>query len=248
MSDESKSEITVGNVEPQSNQDSDTTKDICERTIATASGGPAAQISLDIFGAAQLSPGTNGSGGLGAGLPDLAELRLGQDFDIQVGVRKALLTVPVRKPSRQEFVRVNPDPDFRLETAIYEMKDDRETYLVDRSLWPDFFDELKPVCLFTTVNRQDVVFLWPVVMPGSDGRSNPWHQSALQAAQLAMRGWIRVVPKMGLGAYEVFQATAALPDPTWPDSTFQDLIRIAFQNHFVNSADHPVIRQLRGES
>jgi hypothetical protein len=61
---------------------------------------------------------------------DPARLRLSQNFSESVGVKKALLTVPVRKPGRQDFVRVHPDEDYRLETAVVELKDERETYLV----------------------------------------------------------------------------------------------------------------------
>src|SRR6266568_3638739 len=65
----------------------------------------------------------------GNGDLDLARLRLGQDFADKVGVKKALLTVPVRKPDRQSFVRVHPDPSWRLDTAVITLKDERETYL-----------------------------------------------------------------------------------------------------------------------
>ena len=65
----------------------------------------------------------------GNGDLDLARLRLGQDFADKVGVKKALLTVPVRKPDRQSFVRVHPDPSWRLDTAVLTLKEERETYL-----------------------------------------------------------------------------------------------------------------------
>src|SRR5512132_2903350 len=62
---------------------------------------------------------------------DPAALRLDQSFAETVGVRKLLTTVPVRKPNRQDFVRVHPDPAYRLmPAAIIELKDDREVYLV----------------------------------------------------------------------------------------------------------------------
>ena len=38
-----------------------------------------------------------------------AALRLDQSFADTVGVKKLLTTVPVRKPNRQDFVRVNAD-------------------------------------------------------------------------------------------------------------------------------------------
>ena len=39
-------------------------------------------------------------------------LRLSQSFAETVGVKKLLTTVPVRKPSPQDFVRVHPDPNI----------------------------------------------------------------------------------------------------------------------------------------
>lgn len=179
---------------------------------------------------------------------DLRALRLSQDFGATVGVRKALLTVPVRKPTRQEFVRVHPSEAYRLQTAVLELKDDRETYLVARELWPELPGELKPVALFTTINRQGVVFLWPVKLPGEDGRSDEWSRSALEAANMAADCWVRSVANMSLGAYEVFTATGDLPEPNWPDVDFVTLLRTAFKVRYINRADHPVILRLRGEA
>ena len=155
---------------------------------------------------------------------NLDRLRLSQNFSSQVGVKKAILTVPVRKPDRQWFIRVHPDPDWRLETAVLELKDERETYLVDPELWQELPGELVPKVLFTAMNRQGVVFLWPVRLPGEDGRGNAWHRSALDAAHLAMAGWVRVAANMSLGAYDVFEATGDLPAPEWPEKDFPALL------------------------
>jgi len=178
---------------------------------------------------------------------DPTRLRLSQDFGEQIGVKKALLTVPVRKPDRQWFVRVHPDPTWRLDTAVLHLKEERETYLVDRPLWPGMPGELVPTTLFTAVNRQDVVFLWPVRLPGADGRSDEWNRSALKAATMGMDGWVRVAANLSLGAYEVFKPSADLPDPKWPDVDFRGLLEIAFRERFVQSPDHPVLKRLRGE-
>ena len=104
-----------------------------------------------------------------------------------------------------------------------------------------------PKVLFTAMNRQGVVFLWPVRLPGEDGRSYAWHRSALDAANLAMSGWVRIVANMNLGAYEVFEATGELPEPEWPEKDFQSLVDIAFKDHYIRELDHPALRRLRGE-
>ena len=60
---------------------------------------------------------------------DPAALRLAPDFEA-VGVKRVIVAVPVRKPGKQEFVRVHPDEDYRLETGLIELEEERETYLV----------------------------------------------------------------------------------------------------------------------
>ena len=110
------------------------------------------------------------------------------------------------------------------------------------------FPELQPARLFTTINRQGVVSLWPCKLPGPDGRQNPWHQTALEAAELAMTKWVRIAANLNLGGYETFVAQADLPDPEWPEHPFQELLRIGFGNHFVDRLDHPLIDRLLGRS
>ena len=183
----------------------------------------------------------------GPDLFDPARLRLSQDFAANIGVKKALLTVPVRKPHRQEFVRVHPDESWRLETAVLELKDDRETYLVDPSLWSELLGEIVPKILFTVMNRQGVILLWPIRLPGVDGRHDEWSRSALEAAQMGMNRWIRVAANMSLGAYEAFVATGDLPEPDWPEVGFKKLLEVAFRDRFITTLDHAVIRKLRGQ-
>jgi hypothetical protein len=178
---------------------------------------------------------------------DPSRLRLSQDFENKVGVKKAVITVPVRKPDRQWFVRVHPSESWRLDTAVLELKEERETYLVEPALWPELPGEVVPKVLFTGINPQGVAFLWPVRLQGMDGKWDEWNRSAMEAAQLAMRGWVRIAANMSLGAYEVFEATAELPEPEWPDIGFQKLLRVAFKDRFIRELDHPVVRRLRGE-
>jgi len=177
---------------------------------------------------------------------DPASLRLSQDFASTIGVKKVLTTVPCRKPNRHEFVRVRPGEDWRLETGVFEDKVNRETYLVRRGLWAELAGEVQPVCLFLAVNRQGDVLLWPVKLPGADGRSNTWNDSALAAARLAESRWVRAASNMGAGMYDTFEAAAELSEPEWPELSLTEILRLCFQNRFIESVDHPAIRALRG--
>jgi len=180
---------------------------------------------------------------------DLNRLRLSQNFADQVGVKKQLLVVPIRKPDRQWFIRVRPEPDWSFTTATLTIKEERgsETFIVDRTLWEFLPGELVPTLLVVGISRQSAMFVWPLRLPGSDGRSDGWSRSALAAAELAKTHWIRVAANMPAGAYDVFRASADLPEPEWPEVSFQRVIELAFADRFIRSVDHPVVRRLRGQ-
>jgi hypothetical protein len=131
-------------------------------------------------------------------LGDLEKLRLSQDFATATGVTKLLKTVPVRRPHRQEWVRVHPNEAMRFPTPVLELKEEKETYLVSPELWGELREELIPKILFTTINRQGVLSLWPIRLPDQDGRIDDWNRSALETAQLAMQEWIRMTSNRSL--------------------------------------------------
>jgi hypothetical protein len=180
---------------------------------------------------------------------DLESLRLSQDFASAVGVKPLIKTVPVKKPSKEWFVRTHPDPAYRLQTAVLELKEDRETYLVSPALWPILADEktFSPRLLVTAINRQSVLFLWPIRLPGSDRRIDDWSRSAMDAADEAKSQWVRITANMGLGAYDVAVATGSLAEPSWPDIKFGEIIKIAFRDKMISDWGHPVLKRLRGE-
>jgi hypothetical protein len=179
---------------------------------------------------------------------DPESLRLDQSFIETSGVKKLLTTVPVRKPNNQDYIRVNSHAAYRLTTAVIELKEDHETYLVSPHIARQLPGECSPVILYTAINRQRIVFLWPVKLPASDGKINEWHRSAGEAAERAMHSWMRVKADMDLGAYAMFEASSTIPDPIWPEACLRDLLEIGFRNRLVDDLDHPVVKRLRGES
>ena len=180
---------------------------------------------------------------------DPAKLRLTQGT-ATFGVKKHTTTLPVRKPSKEWFVRCHDDPAYRLETCVLELKEDSEIYLV----YPDVRDDLagestvSPRLLVTAINKQGTPFLWPIRLSGPDGRHDEWSKSSMAAANIAMKGWVRVQANMNLGAYEVYEATGNLGDPEWPSLPFNELLRIAFKDKYIDALDHPVFKRLRGEA
>ena len=178
---------------------------------------------------------------------DLGALRLHENYQADVAVRRVLTSVPVGKPNRHEFVRVHPGEDFRLDTFVLDSKEDHEVYIITREARVFLVDEMVPVTLYLSVNRQGFPRIWSVKLPGADGRQNAWHESAARAARRAMTQWTRIAANMQLGAYEVHEAVGQLSDPQWPTESFGELLDIAFKGRIIDSADHPVVQRLRGE-
>jgi hypothetical protein len=177
---------------------------------------------------------------------DLSKLRLDQSFVETAGVKKLLTTVPVGKPRPQDFIRVHPDPEYRDQFALIELKTDREQYLVLSYIARELPGECYMATIYTVINRQGTVQLWPVRLPAPDGRIVEWHRSAADAAERAIKSWIRVKADMDLGAYVPYEAAGSIPDPEWPAVSFRELLRIAFRDRLVDRLDHPVIKRLRG--
>lgn len=204
------------------------------------------------FGAETQTPTVNVGAADGNVLPhssfNMEQLRLSPNYGADLNVKRVLNVVPCRKPHSQEWFMTSADPANQFDTYVLESKEDREVYLVDRSLWPSLAGELKPKGLILTVNRQNVAFIWPLRLPGEDGRLDAWSMSARDAAQRATKSWMRMSANMALGAYEVFEATGDLPPPKWPQESFAQLIQIAFKDHYIADPNHPLLRRLRGEA
>jgi hypothetical protein len=178
---------------------------------------------------------------------DLEGLRLTQDYESLAGVKKIITTVPVRKPHSQWFIRTRPGEAWRVNVAILELKDERESYVVIPSLYSELANEVTSKTLYLAMNRSGDVFLLPVKLPGSDGRLDNWNRSLATAVEMAETRWLRICSNLTMGCYEMYEATGAIPEPVWPeDMTFQSLVETAFRGRIITGLDHPIIVALRG--
>ena len=177
---------------------------------------------------------------------DLASLRLNPSFLETAGVKRLVTTVPARRPSPQDFVRVHPSEKYRDNFAVIDLKEDREDYLVSPAILPELANEVVYKTIYAAINRQGITFLWPVRYPSPDDRRNDWARSAREAAELAMTRWVRMKANRDLGAYEIFEAESVMAEPVWPELSFQQLIKIAFRDRIITDTNHALIRRLRG--
>jgi len=196
------------------------------------------------------SDGKSGpEGAPGSVFDNIDARRLAPDEAALAGTREVLTRVPVRKPHSQEFVRVHPNPAMSFATSVFVDKVERgEVYLVTPSMRGALAGELKPMLLMTAITRQGNVMLWPVPLPGADGRTNSWWDTARQAAELAEPTWVRVASDPELGAYRIYAAEDPLSEPVWPEMSLQQLLELAFRDRVINDPGHPVMKRLRGKT
>jgi len=179
---------------------------------------------------------------------DPASIVLDQSYLREQAAARTLLEIVVRKPKEDEFFRVHPDAEFRLgPIATIKANEGRETYILNPNLAKA--EKLKHaiVTFYTCINVDGTLFVWPVTVPGSSGRSiNSWHSSAVQAMEMAKIKWIKLVVNEKAGNYEAFSARGEIAEPDWPPLTFKEILKLALKDRYITSRDHPVLQKKDG--
>ena len=176
---------------------------------------------------------------------DLDALRIVDPATLS-GDIELLAHIAVRRPKKDEYFRVNPDPELQLTALVWTDPDEGEVFLVTPSARDIMADSGRIVTLVLCQSRQGVNFLWPVNTDSRQGGGRGWAQSARAAMLTARTSWIKIRGDRAAGGYQVFQAAEQHGDPTWPDLPFSELLKIGFRDRLIESADHPVHRRLQG--
>ena len=167
--------------------------------------------------------------------------------------KEDLITVPVYcPPPSSEFIRVRDDDGYWIEcmTLDYAPENGRkETYFIATELMnllpPEIQSEVKWSRLYTAIIRRgNVTFLWRIKVydSGPGGLST---KTALACAEKAKRLWTRVSWQDRKG-YAPYEAPGDFGEPQWAEHTFEELLDMAFQDTYIDSLDHPAIRDLMG--
>jgi len=179
---------------------------------------------------------------------DPRRLKLSGRFRERQDVRKVIVSIPVRKPGRQEFFRTHPDLNMWFETTVLDLKEDRLTYLVEPGLAPYLPGEAVPKLLVPTITTHGSLSIWPIRLEDERGRLDEWNTVASEAAERARTKWIRLSANMGAGTYDVLEAAGTFPDPNWPELSLREILSKAFKERLIGDLDHPVLKRLRGEN
>jgi hypothetical protein len=164
-----------------------------------------------------------------------------------------LITVPVYSPPpSDEFIRVRDDDDYWIECMTLDYAPEggrKETYFIATELMNLLPPEIKNLVKWSRlctaiIRRGNVVFLWRIKVYDK-GPGLLSMNTALTCAEKAKRLWVRVGWQDRKG-YESYRAPGDFGEPQWPEKTFEELLDLAFQATYIDSLDHPVIRDLMG--
>lgn len=181
------------------------------------------------------------------GKTDFSKFRIPTGSSDSAVAKKVLIHVPVGKPSKQKFVRVHQDESYHFECALLRIEDDERPYLISPDIAHAVAQDMKQVILKLAIDRQGNIFLWPVPPRQEDGNENTWNQSQREVAALAETFWVRLASNRAIGSYEPFKAQGEIPEPTWPDHSFEDILEIAFgSSHVIKDREHPALLKLWG--
>jgi hypothetical protein len=163
-------------------------------------------------------------------------------------IRVVTETVSIRvgRPDKRRFFRVRDGADWELDCAILEPSKEDGAFLVLGDCLQELESELSFVKLVLCMTRDGEISLWPLKLPGPDGRTNRWSESAMVAADIARHAWIRLVSNLSAGCYVVQRPELELEAPVWPDKPFLHYLKLAFRDRTIQNMDHPVVRKLLG--
>jgi hypothetical protein len=179
---------------------------------------------------------------------DPASYRQCQNYGEGLGVKTKIQSVSHRPmPAKEWWVRAHPE--YEVQMPFLDLKEDRELYLIAPDpalvslLEPDPNFKMKLVVL--AVTRDNTPFLWHLRVPGIDGRTDDWMNTALEAVREARERWVRVFARKT--HYDLAFTEADWPDPHWPEEPFRDLLELGFKSHTIDSAEHPKVQRLLGK-
>lgn len=177
---------------------------------------------------------------------DISAYRVTQNYGDALGSKKVITTANVSKPTKGRFFRASDDPDCVADVYVLEDKAEGTYHLTSPEVAAVLGNLVRATSLHLAVDRANNPFLIPIPLPAENGTRNPWHQSMLNAIDVAKTEWVRVEADKSAGIYQTFIALGELPGPTWPDMSMDELLQLAFSGRTIDDVDHPKVQVALG--
>jgi hypothetical protein len=175
---------------------------------------------------------------------DLAALR--KASKITVKRETVLVNVLVGKPANNVYFRIHPTLMLEDATVIREEEGTRKKFYFVTPAMREH-SKLAPRLRYVTVHLVctwpgDGILLWPVPVKADFAA---W-RSEQAAARLAVDKWTQLVWDPDRADFRVETAENIDRQPTWPNESFEQLLKLGFADCIVDNEDHYYVRRLRG--
>lgn len=164
-----------------------------------------------------------------------------------VETKRVRTKITVDKPPRDQFFMVKDGADYWVPFGLIELERSSSFYLVAPGLVRDWLREndIKSyydcvLCLVVTWHGEPRV--WPLKQT-----TNSWHESAREIAEMAKTGWTKLISDQAASCYVAGTAANQVKKPAWPAESFEEILEKAFAGRIIDSLDHDVIKELRGD-
>lgn len=176
---------------------------------------------------------------------DLDGLR--RESKLTVRRKSVLVNVEVGKPQKDVYFRSHPDPTMRLDEATV-VKDQDTYYFVVPGMrnHHKLAKQLRPVTLaLVCIWPTNEALIWPVPILSEDRDVRAW-KSQRAAYNLSLESWTQMAWHESDYVIETAEDFDMKIEPIWPDKTFGELLKLAFDGKIIDNEDHPYVRRLRG--
>jgi len=153
--------------------------------------------------------------------------------------------IEARKPKKDWFIRVHPDPNYRAVVRLYTNDDAKRregnSYLFAPSVEipPDMEDLVRDTLVAAAITSGGTPFIYTLNVSDST-----WYESGVEVFRVVTDQWMRVIPADG--CYVTKPPIAKLDEPNFPDAPFRDWLERAFSKRLIKSLDDPLVKKLRG--
>jgi hypothetical protein len=178
---------------------------------------------------------------------ELTSLEDLQTTDEVIQTGEVARVVTVRRPYKERFFRVNPDPGTRLaNVGILDWQEDKQRvpYLVLPVFFPKVAGLAYRATVVSCVDDEHEWFTWALKQNRPGFSTNACNDSAMEVAETAETQWVRLLAKDG--RYGCRKPEEDFWEPVFcPDPLLAQLNQ-GFRGRIINSLDHPILRRLEG--
>jgi hypothetical protein len=178
---------------------------------------------------------------------DIDKLVLTQSFAEAVGAEEVISRIAVKKPHKQEWFRVHPDPAFRKNLGLIELKTEREFYFVHPELMTTLGQFSEPYMLYVFVDStvNPLPRLWPIRLPKENESDMDWWSSARETADFAMQNWTQMWADKSNSIYrKQGSKLLASKQPDFRGLTAARVFELGVKPRLITSLEHPVASKL----